>query len=134
MYFYDFSVICYVFLNSPAKPRKTYIQTLERKKKNYNQVLRRPSPPLHLAGGVLLGRAYRGCNGQARWVEEFESYLPMPVFGFGVAGIVLISVDGGGGARGSRTSSTRAPRERGEASGVGVVLGLRWNRPVHGEP
>jgi hypothetical protein len=54
---------------------------------------------LHLVGGVLLGRAYRGCNGEARWVEEFESYLPMPVFGFGMAGIVLVGVDGGGGAR-----------------------------------
>ena len=30
---------------------------------------------MHLSGGVLLGRAYRGCNGEARWVEEFESYL-----------------------------------------------------------
>jgi len=54
---------------------------------------------LHLAGGVLLGRAYRGCDGEARWVEEFESYLPVPVFGVGVAGIVLVGVDGGGGAR-----------------------------------
>ena len=54
---------------------------------------------MHLAVGVLLGRAYLGCNGEARWVEEFESYLPMPVFGVGVAGIVLVGVDGGGGAR-----------------------------------
>ena len=41
---------------------------------------------------------------------------------------------GGRRARGSRTSSTRAPREREEASGVGLVLDLRRNRPVHGEP
>ena len=54
---------------------------------------------MHLAGGVLLGRAYRGCNGEARWVEEFESYLPMPVFGSVVAGIEVASVEGGGGAR-----------------------------------
>ena len=76
---------------------------------------------MHLAGGVLLGRAYQGCYGAARWEEEFESYLPMPVFGFGVAGIMLVGVDGGGGARavggagekglgGSRTSSARAPQ------------------------
>ena len=47
----------------------------------------------------MQGRAYRGCNWEACGVEEFESYLPMPVFGFGVAGIVLVGVDGGGGAR-----------------------------------
>ena len=67
--------------------------------KNYNQVLRRPSSQSHLAGGVLLGRAYRGCDWEARWVEEFESYLPMPVFGVKVAGIEVVGVDGGGGAR-----------------------------------
>ena len=54
---------------------------------------------MHLAGGVLLGRANRGCNGEARWVEEFESYLPMPVFGSGVTGINVTGVEGGGGAR-----------------------------------
>ena len=54
---------------------------------------------MHLAGGVLLGRADRGCNGEARWVEEFESYLPMPVFGSVVAGIEVAGVEGGGGAR-----------------------------------
>ena len=54
---------------------------------------------MHLAGGVLLGRAYRGCNGEARWVEEFESFLPMPVFEAGVAGIEVVGVDGGGGVR-----------------------------------
>ena len=69
------------------------------KKKNYNWVLRRPSPQSHLAGGVLLGRAYRGCNGEARWVEEFESYLPRSVFMVGVTGIVLVDDDGGGGVQ-----------------------------------
>ena len=54
---------------------------------------------MHLAGGVLLDRAYRGCNGEARWVEEFESYLPRSVFGVGVTGIMLVDDDGGGGAR-----------------------------------
>ena len=53
---------------------------------------------MHLAGGVC-GRAYRGCNGEARWVEEFESYLPMPVFGSVVAGIEVAGIEGGGGAR-----------------------------------
>ena len=54
---------------------------------------------MHLAGGILLGRAYRCCNGEARWVEEFESYLPMLVFGSVVAGIEVAGVQGGGGAR-----------------------------------
>ena len=54
---------------------------------------------MHLAGGVLLGRAYRSCNGEARWVEEFESYLPRSVFERMVTGIVLVSGNGGGGAR-----------------------------------
>ena len=69
------------------------------KKKNYNRVIRRPSPPLHLAGGVLLGMAYGGCNGKARWIEEFKSYLPMPVFGSVVAEIEVAGVEGGGGAQ-----------------------------------
>ena len=54
---------------------------------------------MHLAGGVLLGRAYRGYNGEARWVEEFESYLPRSVFGRMVTEIVLVGGNGGGGAR-----------------------------------
>ena len=53
---------------------------------------------MHLAGGVLLGRAYLCCNGEARWVEEFESYLPRSVFGWMVTGNVLAGDDGGGGA------------------------------------
>ena len=54
---------------------------------------------MHLAGGVLLGRAYRGSNGEAHWVEEFESYLPKSVFERMVTGIVLVGGNGGGGAR-----------------------------------
>ena len=81
-------------------PNSRNLQPHPRKKnKNYNRILRRPSPPLHLAGGVLLGRAYRGCNGEARWVEEFESYLPRSVFGWMVAGNGLVGVDGGDGVR-----------------------------------
>ena len=81
-------------------PNSRNLQPHPRKKKiNYNRVLCRPSPPLHLAGGVLLGRAYLCCNGEARWVEEFESYLPRLVFRFVVAGIEVAGVDGGGAAR-----------------------------------
>ena len=55
---------------------------------------------MHLAGGVLLGRAYRDCNVEARGREEFESYLPRSAFGSMVAGNELVGVDGGGGVRG----------------------------------
>ena len=54
---------------------------------------------MHLAGGVLLGRAYQGCNGEARWVEEFESYLLRSMFGWMVTGNVLAGDDGGSGAQ-----------------------------------
>ena len=84
-----FKVCCQTLRNLHPDPRT--------KNKNYNRVLRQPSPPSHLAGGVLLGRAYRGCDGEARWVEEFESYLPMPVLGVGVAGIDVADAKGGGG-------------------------------------
>ena len=47
----------------------------------------------------MQGRAYRGCNWEACGVEEFESYLPMPVLGAGMAGIEVAGVEGGGGAR-----------------------------------
>ena len=69
------------------------------KKKHYNRVLRRPSPQPHLVGGVLLGRAYRCCDREARGVEEFKSYLPVPVFKAGVVGIEFAGVNGGGGIR-----------------------------------
>ena len=52
---------------------------------------------MHLAGGVLLGRAYRGCNVEAQGREECENYLPRSVFGWMVAGNELVGVDGGGG-------------------------------------
>ena len=54
---------------------------------------------MHLAGGVLLGRAYRGCNGEARWREEFENYLPRSVFRWMVAENGLVGDDGGGGSQ-----------------------------------
>ena len=94
-FFYDllciFEVHCQTQRNMHSDPRT--------KIKNYNRVLRRPSPQSHLAGGVLLGRAYRGCDWEARRVEEFESFLPMLVFRAGVARIEVIGVDGGSGVR-----------------------------------
>ncbi|XP_039817324.1 uncharacterized protein LOC120679735 [Panicum virgatum] len=42
--------------------------------------------------------AYWGCNREAPWVEEFESYLPRSMFGWMVTGNVLAGDDGGGGA------------------------------------
>ena len=91
-------------------------------KTNYNRVLRRPSPPLHLVGGVLLGRAYRGCNGEAREREKVEEHLPRPAFECRVNGIKLVGVNGGedvrvagvvgegglGVGNGARTSTARA--------------------------
>ena len=64
-------------------------------KTNYNRVLCRPSPPLHLAGGVLLGRAYRGCNGEARGREKVEEHLPRSAFECRVNGSKLVGVNGG---------------------------------------
>ena len=68
----------------------------------------------------------------------------MPVFGAGVAGIEVVGVDGAGGVRVAGgvvegelevvERRARAPREREEVSGVGLVLGLCRNQPVHGEP
>ena len=54
---------------------------------------------MHLAGGVLPGRAYRGCNGEAREREEVEEHLPRSVFGRIVTGNELVGIDGGGGVR-----------------------------------
>ena len=65
------------------------------KKINYNRVLGRPSPPLHLAGGVLLGTAYRGCNGEAREREKVEEHLPRSAFECRVKGIKHVGVNGG---------------------------------------
>ena len=50
---------------------------------------------MHLAGGVLLGRAYRGYNGEARGREEIEEHLPKSAFKCRVRGIKLVSVNGG---------------------------------------
>jgi hypothetical protein len=76
-----------------------------KKKRNYNRVLRRPSPPWHLASGVLRCRAYRGCHGEARGREGIEEHLPWSTFECLVYGFELVGVDGGSvvrfaGARG----------------------------------
>ena len=54
---------------------------------------------MHLAGGVLLGRAYRGCNGEAREREGFEEHLPRSVFECKVTGNKFVGVNGGGEVR-----------------------------------
>ena len=54
---------------------------------------------MHLAGGVLLGRAYRGCNGEAREREKVEEHLPRSVFECTVTGNKLVGVNGGGEVR-----------------------------------
>ena len=54
---------------------------------------------MHLAGGVLLGRAYRGCNGEARGREEIEEHLPRSAFECRVKGIKLVGVNGGENVR-----------------------------------
>ena len=50
---------------------------------------------MQLAGGVLLGRAYRGYNGEARGREEIEEHLPRSAFECRVKGIKLVGVNGG---------------------------------------
>ena len=50
---------------------------------------------MHLAGGVLLGRAYWGYNGEAHEREEFEEHLPKSAFECRVRGIKLVGVNGG---------------------------------------
>ena len=95
LHIYDFSVICYAFLKFTAKLCKTCSQTLKRKRKittgPFAGLLRRRSSP----GGVLLGRAYRGCNGEAREREEAEEHLPRSAFECRVNGIKLVGVNGG---------------------------------------
>ena len=54
---------------------------------------------MHLAGGVLLGRAYRGCNGEAREREKVEEHLPRSAFECTVTGSKLVGVNGGGEVR-----------------------------------
>ena len=57
----------------------------------FTGLLRRCSSP----GGVLLGRAYRGCNGEARGRVEIEEHLPWSAFECSVHGIKLVGVNGG---------------------------------------
>ena len=83
---------------------------------------------MHLAGGVLLGRAYRGCNGEAREREEFEEHLPRSAFECKVTGNKLVGVNGGGGVRvagvvgeGGLGIGERGTREHRES--VRVLLG-----------
>ena len=54
---------------------------------------------MHLASGVLLGRAYRGCNGEAREREKVEEHLPRSAFECKVTGNKLVGVNGGGEVR-----------------------------------
>ena len=53
-------------------------------------LLRRCSSP----GGVLLGRAYRGCNGEARGRVGIEEHLPWSAFEALVHGIELVGFNG----------------------------------------
>ena len=50
---------------------------------------------MHLAGGVLLARAYRGCNREVREGEKVEEHLPRSAFECKVNGIKLVGVNGG---------------------------------------
>ena len=47
----------------------------------------------------MLGRAYRGCNGEARGRVEIEEHLPWSAFEGLVHGIELIGVNGGADVR-----------------------------------
>ena len=47
------------------------------------------------SGGVLLGRAYWGCNGEACGSVGIEEHLPWSAFECLVYGIELIGVNGG---------------------------------------
>ena len=50
---------------------------------------------MYLAGGVLLGRAYRGCNREAREREKVEEHLPRSAFECRANRIKLVGVNGG---------------------------------------
>ena len=54
---------------------------------------------MHLAGGVLLCRAYQGCNGEAREREKVEEHLPRSAFECTVTENKLVGVNGGGEVR-----------------------------------
>ena len=123
---------------------ETCNHTLERKKINYNRVLCRPSPTLHLAGGVLLGRAYRGCNVEVcvRGVREPPTQVDVRVNSGRKRARRHRRRRWCSGrrrcrrrrARGRGMSCARAPREREGAPGVAIMLGLPRIWPVRGEP
>ena len=74
LHFYDFfcDLLCILEVHYlTLENLQTHPQT---KKRNYNVA------PLHLAGGVPLSRAYRGCNVEVRVREEFENHLPKSTF------------------------------------------------------
>ena len=50
---------------------------------------------MHLVGGVLLGRAYRGYNGEVREREKVKEHLPRSAFECRGNGIKLVDVNGG---------------------------------------
>ena len=54
---------------------------------------------MQLAGGVLLGRAYQGCNGEACGRVGIEEHLPWSAFECLVHGIELVGVNGGADVR-----------------------------------
>ena len=54
---------------------------------------------MHLASGVLLGRAYWGCNREERGREKVEEHLPRSAFECMVTGNKLVGVNGGGEVR-----------------------------------
>jgi len=99
LHFYDFSVICFAFYKFTAIHWDSCKHTLDRKKEittgPFAGLLRRCSSP----GGVLLGRAYRGCNGEARGRVEIEEHLPWSAFEGSVHGIELVGVNGGADVR-----------------------------------
>ena len=91
LHFYDFSMICSAFEKFTGIHWKSCKHTLKQKKittGNFAGLLRRRSSP----GGVLLGRAYRGCNGEARGRVEIEEHLPWSAFECLVHGIELVGV------------------------------------------
>ena len=95
LHFYDFFVIFFAFLKFTAIHWNSCKHTLERKKEittgPFAGLLRRCSSP----GGVLLGRAYRGCNGEARGRVETEEHLSWSACECLVHGIKLVGVNGG---------------------------------------
>ena len=99
LHFYDFSVICSAFYKFTGIHWNTCRNTLERKKEfttgSFAGLLRRRSSP----GGVLLGRAYRGCNGEARERAGIEENLPWSAFECLVHGLELVGVNGGAEVR-----------------------------------